>query len=88
MTPVADVVFHEACRIVAADAEGGLRQVVGAEREEFRASAISSALRQARGSSIMVPHRYSILYRLFQHSASATHARRDQMQPVRAPACR
>jgi len=37
-----------------ADAESSLRQIVGAEREELRGLGISSALRAARGSSIMV----------------------------------
>jgi hypothetical protein len=53
-----DVVRQEACaHVVARDAEGGLREVVGAEREELGASAISSAVTAARGSSIMVPTR-------------------------------
>ena len=46
---------EEGAGIVAADAERGLRQVVGAEGEELALAAISSARSAARGSSIMVP---------------------------------
>jgi len=48
---------EELVDVVAADAVGGLRQVVGAEAEELASSAIWSAVRAARGSSIMVPTR-------------------------------
>jgi hypothetical protein len=52
-----DVGRQEAPGVVAADAEGGLRQVVGAEGEELAPPAISPALSAARGSSIIVPTR-------------------------------
>ena len=52
-----DIGRQEARGVVAADAERGLRQVVGAEREELAASAISPAISAARGSSIIVPTR-------------------------------
>ena len=56
MMPLLDIVGEERRRVVAREAEGGLREVVGAEREELgAASAISSARSAARGSSIMVP---------------------------------
>jgi hypothetical protein len=42
--------------VVTGDAEGGLGQVVGAEGKEFGVPAIWSAVRAARGSSIMVPN--------------------------------
>jgi hypothetical protein len=51
-----DIRVEEARGVVAAHAQRGLRQVVGAEREE-RASSAISAISAARGSSIMVPTR-------------------------------
>ncbi len=45
-----------AFRVVPAEAEGGLRQVVRAEEKNWAYSAISAAVRAARGSSIIVPN--------------------------------
>ena len=48
--------------VVAREAEGQLRQVVGAEREELRLARRSrSAVIAPRGTSIIVPTRYLIL---------------------------
>ncbi len=53
-----DISAEEAAGIVAADAERGLRQIVGAEREELALPRrCSPALSAARGSSIIVPTR-------------------------------
>jgi hypothetical protein len=52
-----DVRGQELARVVARQAERGLREVVGAEGEELRRLAISPARSAARGSSIMVPTR-------------------------------
>ena len=49
------VFAEEAAGVVAGEAEGGLGQIVGAEGEELGRVPISPALRQARGSSTMVP---------------------------------
>jgi hypothetical protein len=56
--PQIDVLRQEAARIVAAEAEGGLREIVGAEREEVGLLGDLVAVSAARGSSIMVPMRY------------------------------
>ena len=52
-----DVGAEEGGDVVAAEAERHLGQVVGAEGEELGLSAISSAARAARGTSIIVPIR-------------------------------
>ena len=53
------VLLQERRRVVAAEAEGRLRQVVGAEGEELRRLGDLAGAQAARGSSIMVPTRYS-----------------------------
>ena len=52
-------ILEERARVVAAEAEGRLRQVVGAEAEELRRLGDLAGPQAARGSSIMVPTRYS-----------------------------
>ena len=55
-----DVLGQELAGVVAREAEGHLRQVVGAEGEELRLARRSRpAVSAARGTSIMVPTRYS-----------------------------
>src|SRR5213594_1683090 len=51
---------QEAARVIAAQAKSGLRQIVGAEREEVGMFSNFPAVKAARGNSIMVPTAYSI----------------------------
>ena len=55
--PLLDIDGQELRRVVAADAERGLGQVVGAEREEIGERGDLRARIAARGSSIIVPTR-------------------------------
>ena len=57
--------------VVAAEAEGHLGQVVGAEREELGLLGDLVGGQAARGTSIMVPIRYSTLTPAFFISVSA-----------------
>ena len=50
-----DIVRQEAGDVVAAQAKGGLGQIVGAEAEEVGVFGDAWAISAARGSSIMVP---------------------------------
>lgn len=50
-----DILRQEACRIVAADTQRRLRQIVGAEGEEMSGFRDFPAISAARGNSIIVP---------------------------------
>ena len=66
------VLGQELVDVVAREAEGRLRQVVGAEAEELGLLGDLSATRAARGSSIMVPTRYSTVRSFSAKTSSAT----------------
>lgn len=64
--------IDEARRVIAGNAEGRLRQVVGAEGKELRGFAMTWARRAARGSSIIVPVRYSSVMPVSSATSAAT----------------